>query len=49
MPDPTDLPKGCPFNPRCDNATPQCSERVPENIEISPGHFVKCLNLSRGD
>lgn len=43
MPDPVNLPKGCPFNPRCDHAHPECSERTPEPKEISPGHFVSCL------
>lgn len=43
MPDPTDLPTGCPFHPRCDRAMPICSSRTPANTEIEPGHFVKCL------
>jgi len=48
MPDPTDLPSGCPFHPRCPKATPKCSQVVPENIEVQPGHFVKCLEYSEG-
>ena len=43
MPDPTNLPSGCPFHPRCDSAKPACSETVPKNIEVSENHFVKCL------
>lgn len=43
MPDPTDLPTGCAFHPRCPDATQECSERVPKNTEIEPGHFVNCL------
>ncbi len=43
MPDPTDLPTGCPFHPRCPDATQECSERVPKNTEVEPGHFVNCL------
>lgn len=43
MPDPTDLPSGCPFHPRCDKATAICAEKAPQNTEIEPGHFVKCL------
>lgn len=48
MPDPTDLPPGCPFHPRCDKAMPICSTRVPLNTEIEPGHFVKCLLYEEG-
>lgn len=48
MPDPTDLPPGCPFHPRCDKAMPICSQRVPKNTEVTPGHFVKCLLFEEG-
>lgn len=48
MPDPTDLPSGCPFHPRCDKAMPICSTRVPLNTEVQPGHFVKCLLYEEG-
>lgn len=43
MPDPTNLPTGCKFNPRCPHAVGICSERVPVSKEISKGHEVKCL------
>jgi peptide/nickel transport system ATP-binding protein len=43
MPDPTNLPSGCPFHPRCPKAMSICSERKPLNTEIEPGHFVKCI------
>ncbi|KAB3538612.1 ABC transporter ATP-binding protein [Alkaliphilus pronyensis] len=43
MPDPTNIPSGCPFHPRCPKAMDVCSERKPKNTEIEPGHFVKCL------
>jgi len=43
MPDPRDLPPGCPFHPRCDMAKPECSVRVPRNIAINETHVVKCL------
>lgn len=46
MPDPTDLPSGCPFHPRCPKATEKCAQVVPAPIEVSPGHFVKCLEYS---
>ncbi|SHH94831.1 peptide/nickel transport system ATP-binding protein [Sporobacter termitidis DSM 10068] len=43
MPDPTNLPKGCRFCDRCPEATAQCAEAAPEEIEIAPGHIVKCI------
>ena len=43
MPDPRMLPTGCPFHPRCDMAKPECSETVPQNVEISGNHTVRCL------
>ena len=43
MPDPMDLPSGCPFHPRCEEARPECAERVPTKTELGPNHFVKCL------
>ncbi|MDD3427072.1 MAG: ABC transporter ATP-binding protein [Aminobacterium sp.] len=42
MPDPTNLPSGCTFHPRCPLAQPECSQKKPEMIEIEPGHFVAC-------
>ena len=47
MPDPTDLPPGCPFHPRCDAAVPECSETEPENTMLSDEHYVKCLLFSK--
>ncbi len=42
MPDPSNLPEGCKFHPRCPWATPECSQREPELNEIEPGHLVRC-------
>ena len=44
-PDPTNLPKGCPFSPRCPYATEACGERKPDLLEISSSHRVACHNL----
>ena len=41
-PDPTNLPEGCAFWPRCPHATEACRSTIP-NREISPGHFVRCI------
>ena len=48
MPDPTDLPTGCYFSPRCPFATAECSEKHPEMVEIEPGHLVRCLQYEGG-
>lgn len=43
MPDPTALPSGCPFHPRCPHATDLCSKEEPKVVDIDGGHEVKCL------
>ena len=43
MPDPTNLPSGCPFAPRCNYASSECSAAVPELEESGSGHFVRCI------
>jgi len=40
-PDPTDLPEGCAFAPRCKYAQEGCKAH-PVLKEIAPGHFVRC-------
>lgn len=42
MPDPTNLPRGCKFHPRCPHAKEICSQREPEVTEQN-GHKVRCL------
>lgn len=42
-PDPTNLPMGCPFHPRCDKVMKKCSQSKPNKIEAEPGHFVRCF------
>lgn len=41
-PDPTQLPEGCRFHPRCPYASERCAKEHPENTELEPGHFVAC-------
>lgn len=43
-PDPSDLPKGCYFNPRCQHPGDKCTREKCSLIEISPGHFCRCLH-----
>ncbi|MDC7287544.1 ABC transporter ATP-binding protein [Blautia schinkii] len=42
-PDPTDLPKGCAFSPRCPHAVDACRKGPVPMKEISPGHFCACI------
>ena len=43
-PDPTNLPEGCAFHPRCPMACEACAcGGTPEAIEVAPGHFVRCI------
>ncbi len=46
-PDPSDLPKGCSFHPRCPRASSECASHAIPSMEISPGHFCRCLHLSK--
>lgn len=43
MPDPTALPKGCFFAPRCQYAGPRCLEEHPSAEEMGEGHLVRCF------
>ncbi|OWZ85014.1 ABC transporter ATP-binding protein [Natranaerobius trueperi] len=46
MPEPTELPEGCPFNPRCPKAIDVCKEVHPEEVITNEGenseHRVLC-------
>ena len=42
MPDPTNLPTGCAFHPRCDYAKPECSQTIPPGKWLSDTHFIQC-------
>lgn len=42
MPDPTDLPAGCAFSPRCPHATDRCRSCHPGNYEVD-GLTIKCF------
>ena len=42
MPDPTKLPVGCAFEPRCKYATEACREKPLTNRQVSETHTVMC-------
>src|SRR5512137_1045600 len=46
-PDPSNLPAGCHFGPRCPYATEQCRSDKQVLIEIQPGHFCRCTRGAR--
>ena len=48
MPDPTNLPAGCPFHPRCKYCQDICKTRVPVNTKLSDTHTVSCLAYEDG-
>ena len=37
-----DLPSGCYFQERCNEAFDACIKKVPPLIEIEPGHLLRC-------
>lgn len=41
-PSPINPPTGCPFHPRCPDATPQCAATPPEPLPCEAGHLVAC-------
>ncbi len=46
MPDPTDLPKGCSFSPRCPYCTEKCREEKPK-VYTENGHAVSCFRFEK--
>ncbi len=43
MPDPTNLPQGCKFCPRCSYMAEECRSVAPEMEQLSATHSVRCL------
>ena len=41
-PDPTNIPSGCPFHPRCPYAQERCAKDVPQELALSETHRVRC-------
>ena len=42
MPDPSNLPKGCAFCPRCDYAMEICKTEKPQRVYRNETHYVEC-------
>ncbi|NLY37407.1 MAG: ABC transporter ATP-binding protein [Tissierellia bacterium] len=46
MPDPTNLPQGCPFHPRCPYADEKCKEE--QSVKwVSDTHYIRCIAYER--
>ena len=43
MPDPTKLPEGCAFAPRCPKCCEECTRQAVALKDIGDGHLVRCL------
>jgi oligopeptide/dipeptide ABC transporter ATP-binding protein len=44
IPNPTDVPQGCRFHPRCPIATDDCLKIDPQLRELTPKHEVACIH-----
>jgi len=42
MPDPSNLPTGCPFHPRCDYVLDICSKERPTKVYRTDEHYTEC-------
>ena len=49
MPDPSNLPKGCAFAPRCEYACERCRQERPALVSHSETHRVACLRYEEAD
>lgn len=42
VPSPTNPPAGCVFSTRCGQCMAICKEKIPELVEVEPGHMCAC-------
>ncbi|GGS03970.1 ABC transporter ATP-binding protein [Deinococcus sedimenti] len=43
VPDLSNLPPGCPFEPRCEHARAECRAALPRLYDVGPGHQSRCV------
>lgn len=43
IPSPIDIPKGCPFQTRCNDCMEICKNKKPDFVDIGNGHNVACF------
>lgn len=46
-PDPSNLPEGCPFHPRCKYATDECRKNPIGVYKTADGHDCRCCNIDK--
>ncbi|MFZ5634770.1 MAG: ABC transporter ATP-binding protein [Bacillota bacterium] len=49
IPNPTRMPPGCRFHPRCEVAGERCMVEEPPLVSPKPGQWVSCWRISDGD
>ncbi|MEA4969707.1 MAG: ABC transporter ATP-binding protein [Candidatus Pelethousia sp.] len=49
VPDPSNLPSGCRFHPRCQYAMERCAQQNPPAFEMTPEHHVKCWKFAKDE
>jgi peptide/nickel transport system ATP-binding protein len=42
IPSPVNVPPGCGFHTRCSEVNGICSQKIPEMVEVEPGHSIRC-------
>ena len=47
VPDPINLPAGCPFNPRCPLADDRCRSELPELESVGTNHTSRCFKSNQ--
>ncbi len=47
VPEPLNLPSGCPFHPRCSHTMPICSATVPPLFDVAEGQQAACHLFSK--
>ncbi len=47
-PDPSDLPSGCSFSPRCPEVCERCCAEHPGMIKLSDNHYCRCFAVEKG-
>ncbi|HUB12105.1 MAG TPA: oligopeptide/dipeptide ABC transporter ATP-binding protein, partial [Acetobacteraceae bacterium] len=45
VPEPFDMPPGCPFAPRCPEAETACTHARPTLAPCAPDHVAACLHV----
>jgi oligopeptide/dipeptide ABC transporter ATP-binding protein len=44
IPSPLNPPSGCRFHTRCPAVTDRCASEPPPDVEVEPGHWVRCVH-----